>query len=75
MQELNPRFHNFLGVRYFFPPEGKIVGISGLDQVKKSKHLNHLELNAKIGDKQLKINNHSNRAGTIICSGKIMRKQ
>ncbi|MFH1995818.1 MAG: ATP-grasp domain-containing protein [Candidatus Omnitrophota bacterium] len=69
VSDLKKKPKKYLGVRYFFPPIGKIVKISGVGRVKKKKYVRTFLLYKKPGDYQDKITHHVKRAGTIMCEG------
>jgi len=64
---LRPKHKKYLGVRYFFPPPGRIKGILGVDKVKSLNYVKLLDIYRKVGDIQEPILCHADRAGTIIC--------
>lgn len=67
--DLQIKQNNYLGVRYFFPPPGKIVSIKGINYVEKLNYVRMFKLYRKVGDIQIEITDHTKRAGTIICEG------
>jgi len=67
LSSLCPKNKKFLGVRYFFPPTGKIKEIVGIKKVQEKDYLKYLDIYIKPGDIQGDITNHTGRAGTIIC--------
>lgn len=67
--ELIPKWKKYLGVRYFFPEAGFIKRIEGVDAVRKLEYVLYLDIFKKVGEVQMKIQNHTTRAGTIICQG------
>lgn len=67
--DLQVKQNNYLGVRYFFPPPGKIVCIKGINYVEKLNYVRMFKLYRKVGDIQMEITDHTKRAGTIICEG------
>ena len=64
---IRPKYKKFLGVRYFFPPIGKIKDIVGIEIIRQKNYLRYLDVYLKPGDFQKDITNHTGRAGTIIC--------
>lgn len=64
---IRPKHKVFLGVRYFFPPPGRIKEIKGIESVRKKTYLEYLDIYIKPGEIQDHITNHTGRAGTIIC--------
>jgi len=67
--ELQVKQNKYLGVRYFFPPSGKIICIKGINYVERLNYVRMFKLYKKIGDIQMGITDHTKRAGTIICEG------
>jgi len=67
--DLKIKQRNYLGVRYFFPPPGKIICIKGINDVRKLDYVRMFKLYRNVGDEQLEITDHTKRAGTIICEG------
>ncbi len=69
IEELKPKYKNFLGVRYFFPNKGIIKSITGTKEVRSKKHCRMLDIFVREGDAQKIIDSHVSRAGTVICEG------
>jgi biotin carboxylase len=67
--DVKARYRRYLGVRYFFPPPGKIVRIAGAGEVRRRPYVRMLQIYRKPGDYQEKITDHTKRAGTVICEG------
>lgn len=66
---VTPKHKKYMGVRYFFPEQGTIKAITGVDAVRSQPYINMLDIFPKVGDIQTAIDNHGARAGTIICEG------
>jgi biotin carboxylase len=66
--ELLPKFSKATAVRYFFPPEGKILSIKGFDEVSTSKGVMKCDLFRKVGDFQPKVLKHPDRFGYVLVS-------
>lgn len=66
---LTPKYKKYLGVRYFFPPEGKIAAIDGVGALEGDSATHTLAIYAKPGDSQTAINCHAARAGTVMMRG------
>lgn len=66
---LKPKYKNYLGVRYFFPNEGKIDAIKGAKMLARDPATYNLAIYAKAGDHQSAINCHAARAGTVMMRG------
>lgn len=56
--------------RYWFPKNGKVKEILGLDNYKNHKDIILLEIRVKVGDEIKEINSHPGRAGVVITRGK-----
>ena len=67
--DLQIKQKNYLGVRYFFPPPGRIMCIKGINYVEKLNYVRMFKLYEKVGDIQKEITDHTKRAGIIICEG------
>jgi len=66
---LKPKYKKYLGVRYFFPKEGKITAIQGISVLGDDPATYNLAVYAKAGDRQPAINCHAARAGTVMMRG------
>ena len=66
---LQPQYKKYLGVRYFFPKEGKIKAIRGAKTLADDPATYNLAIYAKAGDYQAAINCHAARAGTVMMRG------
>ena len=64
-----PKHKRYLTARYFFPKQGKIKQIKGLDKIKSLDYVKMLEIFRKRDELQPKIEAHAHRAGTITCEG------
>ena len=56
--------------RYWFPNEGEVKEIIGIDKYKNNENVILLEIRVKEGDRIQKINSHPGRAGVVITKGK-----
>ena len=64
-----PKHKRYLSARYFFPKQGKIKQIKGLDKIKSLDYVKMLEIFRKKDELQPKIEAHAHRAGTVTCEG------
>lgn len=69
IDRLQPTSHKFLGVRYFFPPPGRITAINGIDELRKNTLIHSYMIYSNVGDIQQEIDNHGARAGTVMVRG------
>ncbi|MCJ9430327.1 ATP-grasp domain-containing protein [Kordiimonas marina] len=68
-ERLVPKRMAYLGVRYFFPPAGRVVAVSGGDEVAALPYVHELMIYRKAGDMQPRIESHGARAGTVMAEG------
>ncbi len=68
-ERLAPKHKKYLGVRYFFPDEGRIAAIKHIDDVENCPDTHMLSIYPKVGDIQLPIHSHGARAGTVMMRG------
>jgi biotin carboxylase len=66
---LQPSWKKYLGVRYFFPPPGRISAIRGTEAVRARQDVRMLHVYLSPGAIQSTIDSHGARAGTVICEG------
>lgn len=64
-----PKHKKYLSARYFFPNQGKIEEVKGLDKVKSLDYVKMLEIFHKKDELQPKIEGHVDRAGIVTCEG------
>lgn len=67
--ELSPRFQKGVAQRYLFPKPGKVLDISGVDQVRKRPEVEMCEVRVKPGDIISRMHSHPARAGVVITTG------
>jgi biotin carboxylase len=72
--ELQPEFQRPVAQRYLFPEPGKVVSITGVDEVEKMPGMEMCEVRVKIGDVIGPVNCHPARAGVIIATGDTRRE-
>lgn len=58
-----------LSTRYWFPPEGRIASLEGVDMLRQAEGLVHFGFFRKVGDVQPAITRHGDRFGFVICGG------
>lgn len=58
-----------LSTRYWFPTEGQIASLEGVDELKRAEGLVHFGFFRKVGDFQPAITRHGDRLGFVICAG------
>ena len=64
--ELIPKWNRAAAIRYFFPPEGEILSIDGLDEIKSSPGVIKWGLFRGVGDFQPKVLMHPDRFGYVL---------
>ncbi|MDG1891995.1 MAG: ATP-grasp domain-containing protein [Verrucomicrobiota bacterium] len=68
-EQLIPNQHDSTAIRYWFPPEGRIVNIRGEDELKRTPGLIKYGFFRKQGDCQSRIRMHPDRFGYVIVGG------
>ncbi|TNE66504.1 MAG: ATP-grasp domain-containing protein [Alphaproteobacteria bacterium] len=68
-ERLQPTRQRYLGVRYFFPPKGRVVAVHGAAEVEALDYVHELLVYRKPGDLQGAIESHGARAGTVMAEG------
>lgn len=61
-----PKWNRATAIRYFFPPEGEILSIDGLDEIKNSPGVIKWGLFRGVGDFQPKVLMHPDRFGYVL---------
>ena len=64
--DLIPKWNRATAIRYFFPPEGEILAIDGLDEIKNSPGVIKYGLFRGVGDFQPKVLMHPDRFGYVL---------
>ena len=64
--DLVAKFNRATAIRYFFPPEGKIVAIEGLDEIARSSGVLKYGIFRQVGDFQPKVLMHPDRFGFVL---------
>lgn len=67
--ELQPKFQRPVAQRYLFPKAGRVVLITGVDEVETMPGIEMCEVRVKVGDVIGAVNCHPARAGVIIATG------
>ncbi len=67
--DLHPRESHGVAQRWLFPSAGRVLGISGTDQVAARPEVALLEVRVAVGDVIGPVNSHSARAGVVIATG------
>ena len=69
LSDLMPRFQKGVAQRYLFPDVGRVVKISGVEDVAQRPWIPLCEIRVAVGDIIEKIDSHPARAGVIIATG------
>jgi biotin carboxylase len=67
--ELVPRSARGVAQRWLFPPAGRVVAISGADDVGARPEIELCELRVAVGDTVPPVTSHPSRAGVVIATG------
>jgi biotin carboxylase len=67
--DLSPTHSRGAAVRFFDAPPGVITSISGLDDARRSKGVEHIHLDVEVGDTLQPLQNATHRFGQVICTG------
>jgi len=68
-ESLRPRSWNPVAVRYFFPPEGRLVAVHGLEELARTEWIHRVELFVEPGEVIAPVTDHTKRAGLVITIG------
>lgn len=68
-EQLTPQWRRAVAIRYWFPPEGVIQGISGEEALKSAPGLMKYGFFRGVGDAQPRIRMHPDRFGYVIVEG------
>lgn len=71
---LAPKSRNPMCIRYFFPPEGVIRAIDGVDAIAARDDVLALFVYPKPGDRQPPIHQHGARAGCLMAKGETLEE-
>ena len=68
-EELLPRYHRGVAIRYFFPQPGKIIKINNIEKVENIPWVHRLDFFLRPGEILEPVTNHTKRAGFVITIG------
>ena len=68
-EELLPRYHRGVAIRYFFPQPGKIMKIKNIEKVENIPWVHRLDFFIRPGEILEPVTNHTKRAGFVITIG------
>ncbi len=69
-EDLVPKYHRGVAIRYFFPPPGRVLSIGGVPDVESDDGIYRTGFFVKPGDVLEAVTNHTSRAGYVITHGK-----
>ena len=69
LDELLPKYHRGVALRYLFPPPGTVKTISGVETIEKIDWVKKMGIFLKPGDVIEPITDHTKRAGFVITIG------
>ncbi len=69
MERFSAKYNNGVAQRYFFPGEGRIKEVKGIEEVLKMENIKKVDIWLKKGDIIKPQKNHTNRAGYVIAIG------
>lgn len=72
--KLTPRFQRGVAQRYLFPGPGRVVCISGVEEVTQRSGIALCEVRVAVGDTVGAIESHPNRAGVVIATADTRQK-
>ncbi len=68
-KELEPKLNRYICQRYFFPEQGLVTEVDGVDDVRACKTTEFLDVRVNVGDVIKPFQNHLARGGMVITSG------
>jgi len=68
-EDLVPKYHRGVCIRYFFPPPGVVREIKGADLIDDEPWIHRMQFFCKPGDVLEPVTNHTKRAGFVITTG------
>ena len=68
-EDIRPRWHRGVAIRYFFPPPGRVVAIEGADAFATVPWVHRMGFFVEIGEVVQPITDHTKRAGFVITTG------
>ena len=69
VDDLRPRWHRGVAIRYFFPPPGRVVTVEGAESFAKMPSVHRLGFFVEPGEIVQPITDHTKRAGFVITTG------
>ncbi len=69
LDDLLPKYHRGVALRYLFPPPGRVKSISGIDIVERIDWVKKMGIFIKPGDVIEPVTDHTKRAGFVITIG------
>ena len=67
--ELRPRWHRGVAIRYFFPRPGRVTAIEGAEQFAGVPWVHRLGFFVRVGEVLHPVTDHTKRAGFVITTG------
>lgn len=67
--EFSPRFDRGAAIRFFFPPEGRVKGVAGAEEIESMPGVSLAKVYRKAGDVQPPITSHPDRGGFVLAGG------
>lgn len=68
-EDIRPRWHRGVAIRYFFPPPGRVIAIEGADAFADLPWVHRLGFFVEPGEVVHPITDHTKRAGFVITTG------
>lgn len=68
-EDIRPRWHRGVAIRYFFPPPGRVTAIEGADAFADRPWVHRLGFFVEPGEVVQPITDHTKRAGFVIATG------
>ena len=68
-EDIRPRWHRGVAIRYFFPPPGRVAAIEGADAFSDVPWVHRLGFFVEPGEVVQPITDHTKRAGFVITTG------
>ena len=65
-EDLLPSQNRATSIRYWFPPPGRILHMSGLEAIRRSEGVLHCDIFRQVGEIQPQIRKHSDRFGFVL---------
>jgi biotin carboxylase len=68
-EDIRPRWHRGVAIRYFFPPAGRVISIEGAEAFARVPWVHRLGFFVEPGEVVHAITDHTKRAGFVITTG------